>query len=259
MSPSSTSNERTGWDRADRATGEDLFSRREGGPSCPPRDRSGPVGWGGVRQGPGARLGGRVGARAGERFLSTIIVARPDILEWTATIRTSEFSLGSLLLLSALNSYGLLPEDARARIVERLDSDAIIWMQTKVFVDDMYRQIFTRDEFDELTARFRTEWLNDLENLLDELRGRFSSDNEIGLYEDFKDNMEKAESFFFPDGRTAALDIFYAEISAHISSLEDEEPSSESSTWSTQMTTSASISATSVATDSGTIFDDVDE
>lgn len=184
---------------------------------------------------------------------------RPDILEWTEATNTKNLSPSSLLLLSALNSYGLLPEHARVRIVEHVGRNAIDWLETKVFVDGMYRQIFTGDEIDELATRFRTTWLSDLENLVDELRGRFSSDSEIDLYRDFKDSIEKAEPFFFPDGRTEALDIFYDEISTHISSLEDQELSSESGTWSAQAAASASLSATSIAANSSTIFDDVDD
>lgn len=200
-----------------------------------------------------------LGARAGDSFLGKIVAARPEILEWAATTNTGDLSSGSLVLLAALNSYGLLPEPARERIVERVDDDAITWMRTDVFANAMFRQIFTHEEFDDLAARFRKEWLNNFGNLLDDLRERFSSDNELGLYEEFKDSMEKAEAFFFPDGRTDSLETFYAEISTHISTLEEDRPSSEPSAWSAQATTSASISATSAAADSTTIFDDVDD
>ncbi|MDG4882012.1 hypothetical protein [Mesorhizobium sp. WSM4884] len=200
-----------------------------------------------------------LGARAGDGFLGKIVTARPDILEWAETTIPRNLSSGGLLLLAALNSYGLLPEEARERIVEYVDDDTITWMGTDVFANKMYQQIFTHDEFDDLAARFRKQWLNDLGNLLDDMRGRFSSDNELGLYEDFKDSMEKAEPFFFPDGRTEPLDTFYAEISAHISALEDDRPLPEPSTWSAQATTSANISMTSATADSSTIFDDVDD
>lgn len=198
-------------------------------------------------------------ARAGDKFLEKIVAARPDILEWAASTKPNHLSTASLLLLAALNSYGLLPEATRVQIVKGVQDDAIQWMETKVFADSMYRQILTDHEFDDLAERFRQEWLNDLENLLDHLRGRFSSDNELSLYEDFKDSMEKAEPFFFPDGRPEPLDIFYDEISAHISTIEEDEPSTAPSAWSAQAATSASISATSVAKDSSTIFDDVDD
>lgn len=200
-----------------------------------------------------------LGARAGDGFLGKIVAARPAILEWAATTNTGDLSSGSLVLLAALNSYGLLPEPARGRIVERAVDDATNWMRTDVFANNMYRQILTHEEFDDLAARFRKEWLNNLGNLLDDLRDRFSSDNELGLYEEFKDSMEKAEPFFFPDGRTEPLDTFYAQISAHIGTLEEDRPSPEPSAWSAQATTSASISATSAAADSSSIFDDVDD
>lgn len=199
-----------------------------------------------------------LGARAGGAFLSEIVAARPDILEWAATTKSTDFSVGSLLLLAALNSYSLLPEDVRAAIVERIDDDAVTWMHTRAFADDIYRQLFTKEEFADLATRFRKEYLGDFANLLGDLQGRFSSDNELSLYEDFKENMEKAEPFFFPHGRTADLDMFYAEVDAHISKLGEEEPSSGSS-WSEQATKSANLSATSAAQDYSTIFDDVDD
>lgn len=200
-----------------------------------------------------------LGARAGSGFLSQIVDARPDIIEWAATTNTNDLPAGSLLLLSALNSYGLLPDEARERIVERVGDDAITWMQTKVFTDKIYRHIFTDAEFEDLATRFRKEWLGDLENLLSELQGRFSSDYELGLYEEFKENMERAETFFFPDGAEEDLDIFYFEIGSHISTLIDNAPASDPSSWTSQATTSASISETSSAADSSTIFDDVDD
>ena len=199
-----------------------------------------------------------LGARASSAFLPKIVAARPDILEWTTTIQTANFSVGSLVLLAALNSYGLLPETTRTAIIKRLEDDAIDWMQTKVFAETIYRQLFTKEEFSDLADRFRNEYLGDITALVSDLRSRFSSDNELSLYEDFKDNIEKAEPFFFPDGRTDELDIFYAELDAHIENLGGEEPLSASN-WSEQVAKAADLSATSATEDVGTIFDDVDD
>jgi hypothetical protein len=200
-----------------------------------------------------------LGARAGDGFLGKIVSARPEILEWAATVQVSSLSLSSLFLLAALNSYNLLPEVHRRRIVELLVNDAMTWMQSEVFADAIYKQIFTHDEFDELAVRFREEWLCDLENLVRDIGRRFSSSSELSLFEGFKESMERAEPFFFADGRTESLDIFYAEISARIETLQEEEGSETPSAWSAQVATSASISATSTAMDSSTIFDDVDD
>lgn len=199
-----------------------------------------------------------LGARAGKSFLNKIMAARPDILEWAATINIGDLTPSSLILFAALNSYGIMPEDIRARFVTLVNDHALEWMESKVFTNALYRQIFTEEEFDELAVSFRQEWLDDLENLMDHLSGRFSSSNELSLYEEFKNSMEEAEAFFFPNDRPESLYTFYAEISDHICALEDDQPSSEPSSWSAQATTSANISATSVAEDSSTIFDDVD-
>ena len=199
-----------------------------------------------------------LGARAAAAFLTQIVSARPDILEWAATTKGTGFSVGSLLLLAALNSYGLLPEAVREAIVARVEDDAVTWMHAKVFAEKLYQQIFTKEEFANLAARFRKEFLNDLPNLLGQLQGSYSSDNEHSLYEDFKEDMERAEPFFFPHGRPPDLETFYAKIDEHISSLEEEEPPSTSS-WSEQAAKSATLSSTSATEDSSTIFDDVDD
>ena len=199
-----------------------------------------------------------LGSRAGGGFLASTVAARRDVLEWADNTTVTDLSAGSTLLLAALNSYGLLPESTRARIVKQLGDDAITWMETQVFTDVIRRQIFTDDEFEDITERFRHEWLADLPSLLGELQHRFSSDHEIGLYEAFKENVEKAELFFFPDGPPAALEVFYADIASHIEDLERNEPPSDSS-WSAQALKSASLAAASATEDSGTIFDDVDD
>lgn len=123
----------------------------------------------------------------------------------------------------------------------------------------LYHYILTDNELEVLTKQFREKWLSYPDNLLSDLRGQFSSDNEIGLYEEFLENIEQAEEFFFPDGRTDELSSFYQDIGLHISKLQDDEPSSSPSDWSTQVSTSARIAATSAAANSSTIFDDVDD
>lgn len=200
-----------------------------------------------------------LGARAGGEFLGTIVSVRPDILEWAVAISANDLSIGSLLLIAALNAYGMLPEDIRTQIVECIGNDAITWMHTKVFVDDIYRQIFTQNELDDLAERFRREWLDNLWNLHEDICDRFYTDDELGLYRDIKYSMQNAESFFFPDGRPESLVIFYDHINVHISELEDALDGANAADWSAQAATSASISATSAVTDSSTIFEDVDD
>ena len=199
-----------------------------------------------------------LGARAGDTFLRLMVADRPEILEWAATTTSADPSLGSLLLLAALNSYGVLPEEVRVTMVDRISDDSLTWVHTKVFVDDLYRQIFTKDELDDLAARFRADYLHDPATLFDQLNGSISSDDEKSLFEAFKEDIARAETFFFPNGRPPGLDTFYVEIDAHISRLEEEdEPSA--SRWSELSAKSASLAAASAAADSSTIFDDVDD
>lgn len=199
-----------------------------------------------------------LGAWAGGAFLSQIVAARADILHWAATNRSTSYSVGSLLLLAGLTSYGLLPEDVRFSIVERVGDHAVEWLQTDLFANNLYKQIFTEKELAAVAHRFREEFLTDLPNLLRDLQRRYSSDNELSLYEDFKENMERVEPYFFPDGRTQELDAFHAELNEHINKLAEDDEQSESS-WSEQAAKAARLSATTAAEDSSTIFDDVDD
>lgn len=199
-----------------------------------------------------------LGERAGDTFLRLMVTDRPNILEWAATTTSTDPSLGSLLLLAALNSYRLLPEEVRVATVDRMRDNTLDWVHTKVFFEDLYRQISTKDEFDDLAARFRVDYLLDPATLFGQLNGSIYSDDEKSLFENFKEDIARAETFFFRNGRPPELDTFYVKMEAHISRLEEEDEPSASE-WSELSAKSASLAAASVAAASSTIFDDVDD
>lgn len=137
-----------------------------------------------------------LGARCEKVFLALMLKARPDILKWAAEIHASNLSFGSRLLLAALSSWRFLPEADRLRLVEKIRDHSITWLDASPLKDDILQQIFTKDELSDYAERFRKEWLEDLSGLFDELCARFSSDDEVGLFTDFRDNLQIAQRYF---------------------------------------------------------------
>lgn len=170
-----------------------------------------------------------LGARCERAFLSLMLEARPDILAWAAEIESTRRTLGGRLLLAALSSWSLLPEEVRQNHVQNIRTQSITWLDAKPLTDKILRQMFTEPEFEAYTEAFREEWLSDLPNVFSEF-GRFSSDDELGLYSDFKDNLQAARAYFELE-QDKAFDELYAEIDAHIEYLELQQPSSRSSDW----------------------------
>ncbi|WP_404471721.1 nSTAND3 domain-containing NTPase [Bradyrhizobium ottawaense] len=195
-----------------------------------------------------------LGARCEKAFLEKILKVRTDILDWAAKVSANGLSLSGKLLLAALTSFGLMPEDNRLRLVDQLGKYSITWLDAKALEDKVWQQIFTPAEFDEYAQRFREKWLAHPENTFDQL-GSFSSDDEIGMYTDFKENIKVAQRHFEIEEDDEAFSELYAQIDAHIEELEAAAPSQVNSGWSAP---SADNSAESTAT-ANSIFFDVDD
>lgn len=194
-----------------------------------------------------------LGARCERAFLVLILEARPDILEWAANVHAEGLALGGKLLVAALASWDLLPEDVRRGIAQDIRNHSISWLQAGPLTDKVLRQVFRGDEFTDYVEAFRQEWLSDIPNLFGEF-GRYSSDNEISLYEDFKDNLREAQSYFELES-DEDFDRLYANIDSHIEALEAEQPAPSYSDW-TRSVMEPSNQEGSNSTDS--IFEDVD-
>jgi hypothetical protein len=194
-----------------------------------------------------------LGARCEKAFLALILEARPDILEWVAGGKASVQTFGGKLLIAALASWELLPEEARQGIVADIRKDSITWLDAKPLKDKILQQVFKQAEFAEYTEAFRKEWLSDIPAVFSEF-GRFSSDDEVGMYKDFKENLQMAQAYFELEC-DEAFDELYAEIDAHVKILEDQEPSPDSSAWSPSSMAKSSVPPSDTA---GSIFHDVD-
>ncbi len=194
-----------------------------------------------------------LGARCEKAFLALVLEARPDILAWAAKAQASGLTLSGRLLVAALASWGLLPEPIREAMVADIRRDSIDWLNAKPLTDKILRQLFKAEEFADYTEAFRKAWLSDIPSVFGEF-GRYSSDDEIGLYTDFKENLQAAQAYFGLEDNDEFGEL-YAEIDAHIEELEAKQPSSDGSGWSPSSMGKSSASASEAA---GTIFYDVD-
>ena len=196
-----------------------------------------------------------LGARCEKVFLAQMLEARPDILKWAAEVSSNDFSLGSRLLLAALSSWGLMPEVDRLKLVDQISDHSITWLDASPLRDEILQQIFTKDELFEYAERFREEWLGDFPGLFDELCGRFSSDDEVSIFTDFRDNLKIAQRYFGLEEQEEEFSTLYAQLDAHIEELEAKRSSPTSSSWKPPSFDGSSGSSATTST----IFDDVDD
>jgi hypothetical protein len=190
-----------------------------------------------------------LGARCDKPFLVEVLKARPDILEWAAKVNLVGLGLSGKLLVAAMASWDLLPEGVRIGIVANVKEHSLTWLDAKPLTDTILRQVFKEDEFEKYTEAFRKEWLSDIPNVFEEF-GRYSSDNEVGLYEGFKEDLQIAQVYFGLKN-DSDFDQLYARIDSHIETLQADQPQSVWSPLSMDRAAGASNGA-------GAIFDDVD-
>lgn len=195
-----------------------------------------------------------LGAQCEKTFLGLVLEVRSDILEWAAEVSVNGLSFSGRLLLAALASWELMPEASRLRLVEDLSEHSLTWLDAKPLEDKILQQIFREAEFADYAERFRKTWLADPSDVFREL-GRFSSDDEAGMYTDFKDNLKIAQRYFKIDEDDEAFSELYAQLDGHIEELEAAKPSPDASGWSPP---SPDNSAKGSAT-ANTIFLDVDD
>ncbi len=196
-----------------------------------------------------------LGARCEKVFLALMLKARPDILKWAAEVSAGNLSLGSRLLLAALSSLGLLFEADRLTVVEKIRDHSITWLDATPLKDEILQQIFTKSELSEYAELFRKEWLGDLPGLFDELCSRFSSDDEVSLFTEFRDNIRIAQRYFRIDEQEEEFSALYAQLDAHIENLEANRTSAIGSSRTPPSFDGSGGASSAMAS---TIFDDVD-
>ena len=159
-----------------------------------------------------------LGAQSEKAFLEQVLQVRPDILEWAAKAQAGDLILGGRTLFAALASWSLLPETTRIAMVASIQKHSITWLDAKPLTNEVIRQIFRGDEFEAYAEAFREAWLSDIPGVFSQF-GRYSSEDEVGLYNDFKENLQAAQAYFRLEDNDEFGEL-YAEIEAHIESLE---------------------------------------
>jgi len=137
-------------------------------------------------------------------------------------------------------------------VVNQIEDITLTWLDASVFQDACLRSLLTADEFSDLAARFKTEWIDDLEETVSRWGSDYSSSDEVSHYADLRENLERAAGFF---GGAPEIDEAFAKaywlIAEHISNLESEEDRPSSSA----VTSPKPSQPLALAS----IFDDVDE
>lgn len=194
-----------------------------------------------------------LGTQCERTFLEQVLVIRTDILKWAEGAAAKELVLGGRVLFAAMASWSLFPEVVRKAMIAKIREDSITWLNAKPLTNDVTRKIFKGDEFAQYEAAFRKEWLSNIPDIFSEL-GRYSSEDEAGLYNEFKENLQVAQKYFKMEDNEE-FDELYEEIDAHIESLGGDDRSYGGGWNSASMKPEVSGSNSGAAAD---IFQDVD-
>jgi len=165
-------------------------------------------------------------SRCDAAFLRAFVNARADILQvgtWLPLEDSTAFGL-----LAAFRRASCLPEDARLHAVQRIDEATIDWMDTGVFVKSSIRTLLNDDEYADLETRFRAEWMDDVEGSFRRWCYQYSSSDELGHYNDFKDNLERVKGLFSTPQTASAIDRVLIKVNQLVRDLESEEPDARS-------------------------------
>jgi hypothetical protein len=89
-----------------------------------------------------------------------------------------------------------LPDSVREYAIDQVEDITLTWLDASIFADDDLRSLFTEQEFSDLAAKFKTEWIDDLEDIVSRWRYDYGFSEEVSLYEDLRENLERAAGFF---------------------------------------------------------------
>jgi hypothetical protein len=189
--------------------------------------------------------------RCDKTFLADYVAVTPEVFKG-GLYPPLAYNRTYTTLLAKLHSVGLLPDAVRRDVADRIQDITLTWIDANVFQDADLRLLLTPVEFSDLAAKFKTEWIDDLEDTVNRWGIEYSSTAEASHFDDLRESLERAAGFF---GGTPEIDKAFANayrmIAEHISGLESEEhrPSS--------LTVTSPKPSQPLALAS--IFDDVDE
>jgi hypothetical protein len=164
--------------------------------------------------------------RCDPAFLATYIHETHEIFDLSGRLLPdlAHDSFGALL--AKIHTLGMLPEEVRRATVDKIEEAALTWLDAGVYHDAALRSLFTAEEYSVFCVKFRKEWIDDLPESV----FRFSSADEMSLFQGLRDNLEYAAKFF---GGSPEVDkkfqSAFRRIDEHLSELEDEQPTRPSS------------------------------
>ena len=192
-----------------------------------------------------------LGSQCEKAFLEQVLAVRCDILKWAENAAASDLILGGRVLFAAMASWSLFPETTRMAMVVNIREHSITWLDAKPLTNKVTQQIFKGDEFKAYTEAFHKAWISDIPSVFSKF-GRFSSEDDVGMYNEFKENLQAAQAFFKLE-QNDEWDQLYADLDAHVESLGGEDRSCGGG-WSPTPTNAPEGAGTSAG-----IFHDVDD
>jgi hypothetical protein len=184
-------------------------------------------------------------------FLEAFVAARPDVLDLAGKIHSLLDDNPDVPVLAALHRAGYLPEDRRRVAVGRIDEFTVEQFDVGVFTNADIRSLLTDEEFEDISDRFKAEWIDDLGWTFRHWRDDYSSSDMLGMAVSFKDALQSIEGEFCTPENAREFVAIHDKLDEWIGELEEAEPIPKRSTTGTSAT-----DAVDDTTDD--IFDDID-
>lgn len=192
--------------------------------------------------------------RCDKRFLEQYLEHDPAIV--IALIRAISSTMAydaNTDLLARLHEVGLLEDPDRVAAAIKISGLTIDMVDSSVFRDSTLASLLTEDELAELSDRFQTEIIGNLDQVIRSWEEDWSVEDERSHFEDLKTSLKRYVTFSYT-GNDAVVEAGIEKIEAKIAALDeadDDEPFERHASPITPVSPAISQLAT--------IFDDVDE
>lgn len=184
-------------------------------------------------------------------FLEAFVAARADVLELASKVYPLLDDSPDVPVLAALHRAGYLPEDRRLVAVGRIAEFTVEQFDVGVFTNPDVRSLLTDDEFEEVSSRFKAEWIDDLDWTFGHWRHDHISSDMLGLAAAFKEALESIEGEFCTPQNAGQFVAIHEKLDEWIAELAEAEPGPKRATQGT-----SAAEPTDDVTDD--IFDDID-
>ena len=161
-------------------------------------------------------------SRCDAAFLRAFVAARPEVLELSPGMMLEDDS--NVRVLAALRRADLLPEEVRENVLASIDESTVEDLDPGLFVSRDVRSLVTDEEYQDIQARFREAWIDDLSGTLWHWRHNHSSSDTLGMAQGFKDTLTRLEPEFCTTQNAQTFIAAHHELDGWIEELEALEP-----------------------------------